>query len=556
MPRASRPATDPARAERRAPDVVVIGGGPGGSTTATLLAAGGHDVLLLEREHFPRPHVGESLLPASMPVLEALGVRDQLEAAGFLKKWGATMVWGTDPEPWSWYFRETNRRYPHSFQVERAEFDKILLDHARTAGVDVREGHRVIEVLFEGDAAVGVRFADERGREHTVRCRFVVDASGQGAVIGHALKLRQWDPFFRNLAIYGYYEGARHLDGDAETNILVEAHADGWCWVIPLHTGRSSVGVVLDSARAQPVIEREGLRAAFESALAGAPRTAALIADATLTEGPIVVKDWSYVSDEVVGDGYILVGDAACFVDPLFSSGVHLALSSGMLAAAYVTTALKDHELAHAAGPVYKTLYYTQYRHFHEMAKLFYSSNRNADSYFWEARRIVGEDEGFSPRHAFINAVAGQPPQGYERVVLERGDAPGAFVESVQAVEEERAARERAVAEAHEELLAAVPVLMADARVEVQPVLGDGEFEWGHVLLTPMRPEGTACSALVAELLARFDGEASVSDVLRSVCADFSLDPEAIAETVTAAVRILYVDGTIEQLAGFAPGPR
>jgi flavin-dependent dehydrogenase len=549
--RADRTVPDPARAAGRAP-IVVIGGGPGGSTAATLLASSGHDVVLLERVHFPRAHIGESLLPASMPILEALGVRDQLEAAGFLKKWGATMVWGSDPAPWSWYFRETNRRHPHSFQVERPQFDQILLDNARAAGVDVRERHRVVEVLFEEGAAVGVRFQDDAGREHALSAAFVVDASGQGAVIGHALKLRQWDPFFRNLAIYGYYQGARRLPGDDATNILVEAHADGWCWTIPLHTGRSSVGVVLDSERAQPLIEREGVRARFEAAIAGAPHTAALVGDAKLVDGPFVIKDWSYVSDEVVGDGYILVGDAACFVDPLFSSGVHLALSSALLAAAYVTTALKDRELAAAAGPIYKALYYAQYRQFHEMAKLFYSSNRAADSYFWEARRILG-DEGFSPRDAFINAVAGQPPQGYERVVLERGDAPSAFVESVQAVEDERAARERSVAEAHDELLAAVPVLAPGMRVEVQPVLGDGEFEWGHVMITATRPEGTPCSPLVVALLARFDGEASVRDVLQSVCADFNLDAEAIAETVTAAVRILYVDGTIARLEGFVP---
>ena len=128
-----RPVTHPQR-----PDAIVIGGGPGGSTVATLLARRGCSVVLLERERFPRRHVGESLLPASMPVLEDLGVLDQVEAAGFPKKWGATMVWGADPEPWSWYFKETNRSYPHAYQVWRPAFDEILLDNARAAGVDVR----------------------------------------------------------------------------------------------------------------------------------------------------------------------------------------------------------------------------------------------------------------------------------------------------------------------------------------------------------------------------------------------------------------------------------
>ncbi len=133
-------------ASEHATDVVVIGGGPGGSTAATMLARMGVQVLLLERERFPRPHVGESLLPASVPILEELGVRDAVESAGFLKKWGATMVWGSGAEPWSWYFRETSERYPHSYQVSRPEFDQLLLENSRAHGVDVREGHRAVDV--------------------------------------------------------------------------------------------------------------------------------------------------------------------------------------------------------------------------------------------------------------------------------------------------------------------------------------------------------------------------------------------------------------------------
>ena len=136
------------------------------------------------------------------------------------------------------------------------------------------------------------------------------------------------------------------------------------------------------------------------------------------------MRDWSYVSQRLVGEGYILVGDAACFVDPLFSSGVHLALSSAVLASAYVTSALRTPELREPAAEVYTQLYMQQYHQFREMAALFYASNRSADSYFWEARRIVGGEDAVTAREAFIAAVAGQPPQGYERVVLERGEAP------------------------------------------------------------------------------------------------------------------------------------
>ena len=181
-------------------DVVVIGGGPGGSTAATMLSRQGFRVVLMERESFPREHVGESLLPASMVVLDELGVLPAVQQAGFLPKWGATMLWGRDKTPWSWYFKETNQKYPHSYQVSRPEFDQILLDNSRKAGVDVREGHRVTQVIFDDGRAIGVRYESAKGESKEIPASFVVDASGQGGLIARQLALRQWDPFFRNLA--------------------------------------------------------------------------------------------------------------------------------------------------------------------------------------------------------------------------------------------------------------------------------------------------------------------------------------------------------------------
>ena len=532
-------------------DVIVIGGGPGGSTTATMLARAGWRVRLLEREHFPRDHVGESLLPATMPILEELGVYEAVQAAGFVKKWGATMVWGAEPEPWSWYFRETNERYPHSFQVWRPEFDRILLENSRAHGVDVREGHRVTEVLFQSTKAVGVCYASDTGEEGEARARFVVDASSQNALLGHALKLRRWDPFFKNLAVYGYFKGAARLPEPDDGNILIESQPDGWCWTIPLPDGISSVGVVMDRSVAQEHTGRRALERLYREQVARAPRTSALLADAEMSYGPFVMRDWSYVSDEVVGDGYILVGDAACFVDPLFSSGVHLAMSAGVLAAAYVTSALKDDALAEAAAPVYKALYYTQYGHFHAMAKLFYASNRTADSYFWEARRVLPGAEDFSPRQAFIRAVAGQPPRGYERVVLEHGEPPAGFVEGVRGAERERAERRARVSGAGQRLLDTRPSLALDVEVSVKPVLGEGEFVWGHVVTSQSRPEGTPVSALVAELLRKVDGQRSVHSIAAELYAERPTLPLADVErTAATAAGILYIDGIIEELSG------
>lgn len=538
-------------------DVIVIGGGPGGSTTATMLARKGWQVLLFEREHFPRDHIGESLLPASMPVLEELGVMPAVQAAGFLRKWGATMVWGTDKTPWSWHFRETNQRHPHAYQVWRPQFDQILLQNSRAHGVDVREGYQVTEVLFEEGRAVGVQYT----ADHTAgvaRARFVVDASGQGALLGHKLQLRQWDDFFQNLAIYSYFSGAQRLAPPDDGNIFIESYPHGWFWHIPLHTGWTSVGAVVDSQTGQEGLRRLGPQGFLLEQIAEAPSTAQMLQQATLVSGPFVLKDWSYISDRVVGDGYILVGDAACFVDPLFSSGVHLALMAGVLGAAYVTTALKDPSMQEAAGQVYKELYYKEYGHFRAMAQLFYASNRSIESYFWEARRLLGVADHLSPRHAFIHAVAGQPPRGYERAVLEQGQAPPQFLESLRLLEANRIARQAQLtaARTHPDLTRtalyqAIPRLAEGVAVQHKPVLAEGEFVWGTVLTTTGYPEGLPCSPFVAQVVSLLDGRTSVAALLDRCCAGRSAEQaRQIANNVLSALQLLYVDGTIAELLG------
>lgn len=528
---------------------MVIGGGPAGSTAATMLARKGWRVVLLERERFPRAHIGESLLPASMPVLDMLGVLPAVQAEGFLQKWGATMVWGASHEPWSWYFRETNRRHPHAYQVWRPRFDQLLLENAKANGVDVREEHRVLEVLFAGERARGVRFEGPGGPGEIEA--FVVDASGQAGMIGRALRLRRPDEAFRNLAIYGYFAGAQKLPAPDETNILIESYEHGWMWAIPLHTGWMSVGAVVDSRLGQEGISALGRDAYLRAQVAAAPRTAAMLAEATLVEGPHVLRDWSYASDAMAGDGWVIAGDAACFIDPLFSSGVHLALSAGVLAAAYVTTALRNPGLREAAAQAYFDTYSMQYRHFRELAKLFYASNQTVESYFWEARKILGAGEDTSPREAFVRAVAGQPPQGYERVVLERGEAPAGYVEGVRAVEAGRELRRQRfeAALASGALASAVPRLGPGVWLDRRAVVGDGEFELSDVLVTPEHPEGIAVSPLLARLCAAMDGQRTMDALLRELLA--GLDDARVGPAASAAVTglaVLSVEGAIRIL--------
>ena len=527
-------------------DVLVIGGGPGGSTAAALLTRHGFDVTLLERERFPREHIGESLLPASMPILQNLGVLEQVEAAGFPKKYGATMLWGSDPEPWSWYFRETNRTWPHAYQVWRPTFDKILLDNARANGVHVLEQRDVTRPILDGDTVTGVAYRKPDGSTAAIRAGWTIDASGQSAILGRSLDLRRWDDYFRNMAVYAYFQDASRLpDPDAANNIFIESYKHGWTWNIPLADGKASVGIVVDSQLGQRGVAELGVSDYYAEQLHSATRTARMLSDARMIAPPRVIKDWSYTSDRMTGDGWILVGDAACFIDPLFSSGVHLAMMSAVMAAAYIRAIHSDPTMRQPAARLYQQLYRKEYGHFRELARLFYASNRAVESYFWEARRIIGDHDQES-RRSFIRAVAGQAPRGYERAVLDKGHLPLDFTDTILEIESGRTQRSRDFDRIP--LHNAVPRLADGARLQRGLTFADDQFQWSPLLITPDRPEGAPISQLVAALISHIDGHHTTSQILtRLVTGIESVEQRELAtEAIMASLRILHTDGAVE----------
>ena len=316
-------------------DVIVIGGGPAGSTTSTLIAQRGYSVGLFERERFPRFHIGESLIPETYWVLKRLNMLPKMQRSHFVKKHSVQFVNASGKLSAPFYFWDNK---PHecsqTWQVVRSEFDQMMLDNAREHGVDAHEGVHVLEVLFDGERATGVRIKEADGTRRDVHARVVVDASGQAALLQNRFKLRLWDPVLNQGAIWTYWEGAYRDTGRDEgaTMVLQTADKHGWFWYIPLHDNIVSVGVVAPFDylfKNRPGTHEQTYQQEVEACAAVKDR----VAGAKRVTGYFVTRDYSYRSKQVAGDGWVLVGDAFGFLDPLYSSGVLLALKSGELAA-------------------------------------------------------------------------------------------------------------------------------------------------------------------------------------------------------------------------------
>jgi halogenation protein CepH len=393
-------------------DVVVVGGGPGGSTIASLVAKAGHRVLLLEREQFPRHQLGESLLPATIHfICELLGVKAEVEAAGFTRKHGGYFLWGKSPRPWSFDFGATpalTGPNAYAYQVRRAEFDKILLDNSRRLGVDVREQHSVQELVYEGDRVAGVRFTDAEGRPGLARARYVVDASGNTSKIHAAVGERVYSKYFRNIALYGYYEGGKRMAEPHAGSIYCAAFDEGWFWYIPLSPTMTSVGAVVDRKYADAL--RTSPEEAMQRFIDRCPSIADMLASATrVTEGMYgqlrVRKDWSYCNTRFSGPGAVLIGDAACFIDPVFSSGVHLATYGALLAARSINTCLAGELDEARCFEEFELRYRREYGNFYQFLLGFYDMHQDEESYFWKARDVLRSEE--STNEAFVRLVSG-----------------------------------------------------------------------------------------------------------------------------------------------------
>jgi flavin-dependent dehydrogenase len=341
-------------------DVVVIGGGPAGSTVSTLLAQQGVRVELFERERFPRFHIGESLIPETYWVLKRLNMLPKMQASHFVKKYSVQFVNASGKLSAPFYFWDNK---PHecsqTWQVARSEFDQMMLENAREHGVTVHEGVRVFDVIFDGNRAVGVTIREDDGKLREVRAKVVVDASGQAGLMQNRLRLRVWDPILNKGAIWTYWEGAYRDTGRDEgaTMVLQTANRNGWFWYIPLHNNIVSVGVVapFDSL----FKNRESHEQTYQEEVERCAAVKQRVAPGRRVTGYFATKDYSYRATKVAGDGWVMIGDAWGFLDPLYSSGVLLALKSGELAADAIVAGLKSGDTSAAQlgkwGPEFNT---------------------------------------------------------------------------------------------------------------------------------------------------------------------------------------------------------
>jgi flavin-dependent dehydrogenase len=330
-------------------DVVVIGGGPAGSTASTLIAQAGYKVELFERDHFPRFHIGESLIPQTYYVLNRLGMLDKMKGSHFVKKYSVQFVnrRGQLSEPF--YFVDHK---PHessqTWQVRRSEFDTLMLNNAREHGVNVHEGARVLEVLFEGSKAVGVRVKCGDEPEREVRAKVVIDASGQSSLLMDRLNLREWDPVLKKAAVWTYWKGAyRDTGRDEGTTVVIQTEGKkGWFWYIPLHDDIVSVGVVADYTYLFQNRDSKEFEDIYFEEVARCPGLHPRIADAQRCDIFRAQKEYTYRAKQAAGDGWALIGDAYGFLDPLYSSGVLLALNSGSQAADAIVEGLAKNDVS------------------------------------------------------------------------------------------------------------------------------------------------------------------------------------------------------------------
>ncbi|MDJ0595165.1 MAG: NAD(P)/FAD-dependent oxidoreductase [Pleurocapsa sp. MO_226.B13] len=351
--------------------------------------------------------MGESLLPGIVPILQAMDALEKIEAAGFVRKYGATYVWGRNKQPWSIDFGSQDENV-YAWEVDRGRFDQILLDNSRSHGVEVREETSVTDLVFDEDKIQCLTLNSRNRGSEEIEGRYYVDATGQSAIIAQKLQSKQENPALQNMAVYGYFEGAGRLDVPNEGDVFISATHDGWIWHIPLNDDLTSIGVVVDKDSSSR-IHAEGKETFLQQYILDSPQLKGMCQNARLISPVRVTKDWSYRAKSFAGSNYLLVGDAACFIDPILSSGCFLAMHGGFIGAICLNSILKQKQ----ADPqrfldFYCQTYNRLFDSFLHMAYFWYGGHRCQETWFSQAKKKMANPAwNVHARKAFVYLAAG-----------------------------------------------------------------------------------------------------------------------------------------------------